>query len=103
LLERVSTDLAATLDQIRAAQVLEGAARADQTALYRQAAQEWKAAGDAATALHDRLDDLTAQTQTLAVRSRWRAGDSGGAPSSLPGSSRSPGSDWWQVCVGWSG
>ena len=65
LLEQVTGELGTAVEQLKEIQAREEAMRVDQTALYRQAAQRWQAASDAAVTLHARLDELIAQTQAL--------------------------------------
>ena len=65
LLEQVTGDLTSAVEEMKETQSREAAMRVDQTALYRQAAQQWQAASDSAAILHARLDELIAQTHAL--------------------------------------
>ena len=57
-LERMGTELRAELGHLREWRVREEAMRADQTALYRRAAEEWRTAAESAGALHASNDEL---------------------------------------------
>ncbi len=65
VLERIGTDLRAELELLREWRVREEAMRADQTALYRRAAEEWEAAGRQAAALQTSSVNLLSATQEL--------------------------------------
>ena len=65
VLERIGKDLRTELEHLRVWREHEGEMRADQTALYRRAAEEWNTAGRQATALQASSADLVAATRTL--------------------------------------
>jgi hypothetical protein len=65
LLERIGADLRAEFERLREWREREEAMRADQTALYRRAAEEWEAAGAQAGALRVGGTHLLSVTQEL--------------------------------------
>ena len=65
VLERIGTDLRAELERLREWRVREEAMRADQTALYRRAAEGWDGAGRQAAALQLCASHLLSATQEL--------------------------------------
>jgi hypothetical protein len=65
VLERLGTDLHTELEHLREWREHENEMRADQTALYRRAAEEWDAAGRQATALQASSANLVAATHAL--------------------------------------
>lgn len=64
-LERMSTDLRAELVLLHDWRTREEAMRVDQTALYRNAAEHWQAAGGHAVALCEHVDRLEGITKAL--------------------------------------
>jgi len=66
-LERMGSDLHAELGGLREWRSREEAIRAEQTALYRQAADEWRGAAEAAAALQAGIDDVVSASQELRV------------------------------------
>jgi hypothetical protein len=77
-LERMATDLHAELVRLQEWQVRDQAMRTDQTALYRQAAEYWQAAGERAMSLCEGVARLEGITQVLqaaveaAIARFWR-------------------------------
>jgi hypothetical protein len=65
LLERLGTDVRDELEQLRAWRVREEAMRADQSALYARAVEEWDSAGTQAVALNEALARLEGITHVL--------------------------------------
>ena len=70
VLERIGTDLRAELEHLREWRVREEAMRADQTALYRRAAEEWERAGRQAAALQVSGAHLLSAIQELQAAAR---------------------------------
>ena len=64
-LARMAGDLHATLERLQAWLEREEAMRADQTALYRRAAEEWVGAGDHAAGMRTSTEALTHATSEL--------------------------------------
>jgi hypothetical protein len=78
VLERLGADLRAELERLHEWRVREEAMRADQTALYRQAAEHWRAAGAQAAGLNEAMDRVGGAARTLhavveaAIGRMWR-------------------------------
>jgi hypothetical protein len=77
-LERMALDLRAELSRLQEWQVREETMRTNQTALYRQAAESWRAAGEHAASLCESVTRLEGITQVLqaaveaAIARFWR-------------------------------
>lgn len=77
-LDRMAADLRAELDRLQEWQARDQAMRTDQTALYRQAAEYWQAAGEHAMSLCEGVARLEGITQVLqaaveaAIARFWR-------------------------------